>query len=261
MPERPLLIALSKWIGRNPTQRALEKKGFIVHKSWQLKMVQFCGEEKTALLNRYWDEVAMETIGSAGQGDPNARRFAIQPEYHSQFLDELVEKVDFAEPAFRYPPPIRCLFEYRKKLKTDTEFRFDETAFFENLKKLEGERLAVHADRWTGKKRDAVPYMSQFAGMLGFENYNKGYRKRTKSGLVFRVRPDLGGRPDCLNLPLIFSISHEEEPNYTFDIGLFERIVPGFDRYAYWESPTSFVLGMRAHIELFEIIASSFDGK
>lgn len=96
--------------------------------------------------------------------------------------------------------------------------------------------------------------------MLGFERHNGGCRKRTKSGLVFHVRADIGGRPDCLNLPLIFSIFHAEEPNYAFDIGLFERIIPGFDRYEYCESPISYVLGMRARIELFDIIATSFDG-
>jgi len=81
------------------------------------------------LLNRYWDEVAMETIGSVGQGDPNVRRFNIQPKYHSEFLDELVEKIDFAKPPFRYPPPIRCLFEFTKRLYNDREFSFDEALF------------------------------------------------------------------------------------------------------------------------------------
>jgi len=102
--------------------------------------------------------------------------------------------------------------------------------------------------------------MSKFATALGFERNKGGCRKQTKSGLVFHVRVDVGGRPDCLSLPLIFSIFHVEEPSYAFDIGVFDRIIPGVYRYEYGESPISWVLGVRAHIELFDIVASSFDG-
>lgn len=267
MAEHPLLEALSKWVGRGPTQQAFEKKGFLVHKSWQSRIIQFCGDEKSDLLNRYWDEVAMETIGSVGQGDPNARRFTIQPKYHSQFLDEIVAKIDFAEPPYRYPPPIRCLYEHRKRLRSDTEFRFDETVYFENLKRLEAERLAINAVGWTGKKRDAIPFLAMFAEKAGFVRHRNGYRrngyrKTTSVGVVFETGVDLGGRggnPDCgVALPVYLAIFHKDDPKLVFNLALFERIIPGFDRYFYSETASSHVLGMRAHIELFDIIATSF---
>jgi len=64
MEEHPLLDALAKWVGRGPTQQAFEKRGFLIHKSWQSRTIQFCGEEKLDLLNRYWDEVAIHIAHS-----------------------------------------------------------------------------------------------------------------------------------------------------------------------------------------------------
>lgn len=258
MTEHALLDELSRWAGRRPIQTAFETRGFLVHKSWQTRAIQFCGGEKSSLLNRYWDEVAMETIGCAGQGDPNARCFGIQPKYRSAFLDELAAKVDFAEPPFRSFPLIKCLFEYRKKLTYDREFLFDEAAFFGNLKYLESVRLSIQTAGWSGKKRDAIPFVDTFASALGFERHRNRYRKKVENGLVFDIGVDVGGRPDSVSLPLIFSIFHINDPKFSFNIGVFERIIPGFDRYAHCASPSDYVLGMRAHIELFSVVANSF---
>ena len=258
--ERPLLDVLLKWIGRRPTQQAFEARGFLVHKTWQQRIIQICGEEKSDLLNRYWDEVAMETVGSAGQGDPKSRWFPVLPIYRSAFLDDLAGKVDFADSKFRNPPPIRCLFDYSRKLYDDQHLRFEEAIFFENLKRLESERLAIRTSGWTGKKRDVMPFIARFGGELGFGPYRNRCRKTIGNGLVFDVRVDLGGQPECLgHIPLLFSIFHRDDPKFVHDIALFERILPGFDRYFYGESPDVFVLGIRAHMELFSILADSFE--
>jgi hypothetical protein len=258
MTEHALLDVLSAWHGRRTVQTAFEARGFLVHKSWQTRVIALCGEEKRDLLNRYWDEVAMETIACVGQGDPQARIFAVQPKYRSPFLDELAAKADFAEPPFRSFPLIKCLFEYRKRLIYDREFLFDETAFFENLKSLEAARLGIRTEGWSGKKRDAIPFVTTFANPLGFERYRNKYRKKITNDLVFDIGVDTGGRPHVGGLPLIFSIFHFSDPDFSFEIGVFERIVPGFDRYAHCSRPSDYVLGIRAHVELFNVIANSF---
>jgi hypothetical protein len=258
MTERVLLDVLSRWAGRRVAQTAFEARGFLVHRSWQARAIQFCGEEKLNLINRYWDEVAMETISCVGQGDPNARIFVIQPKYRSPFLDELFARADFAELPFRSFPLIKCLFEYRKKLTYDREFLFDEIAFFENLKNLESDRLSIQTAGWSGKKRDAIPFVEIFSSALGFERHRNRYRKQVENGLVFDIGVDVGGRPDSVNLPLVFSIFHNSDPKFFFNIGVFERIIPGFDRYTHCASPSDYVLGMRAHIELFNVLADSF---
>src|ERR1700743_1909541 len=100
MEEHPLLGAIASWPGRGPTQLAFESLGFTVHKSWHSRGILFCGEPQSHLRNRYWDEVALETMQSLGQGDPDLRRFTVEPTYRSTFLDELFASRDFLDPAF-----------------------------------------------------------------------------------------------------------------------------------------------------------------
>ena len=88
MADHPLLHAVTNWAGRVPTQTAFEALGFSIHKAWQNEIIQFCGEQQSQLLNRYWDEVALETMQSLGEGAPDQRAFVIQPNYRSAFLRE-----------------------------------------------------------------------------------------------------------------------------------------------------------------------------
>lgn len=258
--DRPLFESLAKWTGRRSMQSAFEDRGYLVHASWQTRMIHLCGEERADLVNQYWDEYAKETIASAGRVDPNARSFAFEPKYRSSLLDELVASVDFSEPPFRHPPPIRCLFEYRKRLHFDKEFLRSEVAFFETLKLAESERLSVETEGWHEKKRDILPFLDAFARGSSFRRRPRNrYQKIVADVLVFEISVDLGGRPDCVgHLPLRFAIFHVDEPTYAFDLGLFERYVPGFDRYALCKNPAGYVLGIRAHVDLFDVMAGSF---
>src|SRR5688572_17710933 len=121
MEEHPLLRAVTNWPGRVPTQLAFEALGFSIHRAWQNEIIQFCGEPQSPLLNRYWDEVALETMQSLGQGNPDTRAFIVQPRNRSAFLDELFAARDFVEPPFKSPPLVRCLFEHAKKVWEDRE--------------------------------------------------------------------------------------------------------------------------------------------
>jgi hypothetical protein len=131
MKEHPLLDTLANWTGRGPTQRAFETLGFSIHKAWQNEIIQFCGEQQSDLLNRYWDEVAVETMQSLGRGAPDQRAFVVQPKYRSAFLDELFASRDFVEPNYPSPPLVKGLFEHDKKVLLDREFRESRVAYLQ----------------------------------------------------------------------------------------------------------------------------------
>jgi hypothetical protein len=98
------LDVLANWPGRVSTQLAFEARGFLVHRAWQNRTIEFCGEDQADLLNRYWDEVALETMRCAGKLRSEMRYFGIEPKYRSAFLDELFAARDFVEPPFQAPP-------------------------------------------------------------------------------------------------------------------------------------------------------------
>ena len=148
MEEHPLLRAVANWPGRGPTQLAFEALGFSIHRARQNRIIQFCGDQQSDLFNRYWDEVAMETMQSLGQGDPDERAFAIRPAYRSAFLDELFAARDFVELPFRYPPLVKCMFEYIKRIYLDREFRERER------QRSSGTYRNWRANAWASRQQD-----------------------------------------------------------------------------------------------------------
>jgi NADH:ubiquinone oxidoreductase subunit len=46
MQDHPLLNAVANWPGRVSTQLAFEARGFSVHKAWQNRVIEFCGEQQ-----------------------------------------------------------------------------------------------------------------------------------------------------------------------------------------------------------------------
>jgi len=109
MEEHPLLRTVANWPGRGPTQLAFEALGFTIHKARQNRIIQFCGEQQSHLLNRYWDEVALETMQSLGQGAPDQRAFVIEPRYRSVFLDELFCRQGFCRATVSVSAPCQML--------------------------------------------------------------------------------------------------------------------------------------------------------
>ena len=225
------LRAVANWPGRGPTQLAFEALGFSIHRARQNRIIQFCGDQQSDLFNRYWDEVAMETMQSLGQGDPDERAFAIRPAYRSAFLDELFAARDFVELPFRYPPLVKCMFEYIKRIYLDREFREREAAFFRNLQKLESERLGIQTTGWSGRKRDVVPFVEQFCAALAFERHRNRWRKKAEGGLIFEVGVFLGGNPYCVGWPpLIFKCFTSDDRKFalhTEGAPVLNRLVPG----------------------------------
>lgn len=259
--DHPLLRAVTSWPGRGPTQLALEARGFALHRAWQERIAQFCGEAQSGLLDRYWDEVASETMQCLGRLNADRRVFVIEPKNRSKFLDELFASRDFLEPKYSSPPLIRGLFEYSKRVLQDRQFAESESRFWRKLKTEESERLGIETTGWSGKKRDVIPFADRFCAALAFERRRKRWRKKLDRGLVFEVGFDLGGQPYCLTVPLSFRIYHAEETKLTFDIrgdAIFDHLIPGTFLYRHGQTAGEWVLGIKAHIELFNVIAGSF---
>ena len=255
--DHPLIRSLANWPGRGPTQRAFEACGFGVHKAWQQRIIEFCGGERLDLVNRYWDEVASETMQCLGNGVPDQRKFVIQPKERSAFLDELFAARDFLEPKYPSPPLIKCLFEYEKKVLWDRQFAETESEIFNSLKTEESERLCIQTTGWSGKKRDVIPFVDRFCSAMSFERRRNRWRKTADHGLIFEVGVDLGGNPYCITLPLAFRIYHSDDTKLAF--GALEHLIPGSFLYRHGRAPREWVLGIKAYLKLFNIIAGSFE--
>lgn len=86
-------------------------------------------------------------------------------------------------------------------------------------------------------------------------------KKKLDCHAVFEVSLDLGGDPQRIGSPLIFRIFHEDDPEFAFEMtgnAPFERLVYGSWLYSACATPSDHVLGIRAYIELFDVIAASF---
>jgi hypothetical protein len=261
MEDHPLLNVVANWSGRVSIQLAFEARGFLVHRAWQNRMIEFCGEHQADLLNRYWDEVALETMRCAGKVRSEMRYFGIEPKYRSAFLDELFAARDFLEPPFQAPPLIRCLFEHLKKTWFDAEFRNSEAAFIGMQTKQESERLGIQTTGWTGKKRDVIPFIDEFCSAQAFKRRRNRWHKNLNCGLIFEVSLDLGGNPNRIGAPLVFRIFHTDDPKFAFEMGgnePFDQLVYGSRLYGGAGDASDYVLGIRANIELFDVIAASF---
>jgi len=260
--DHPLLRAVAPWPGRGPTQLAFEALGFTIHRESQNEIIRFCGEQQSQLINRYWDEVALETMLSMGKCDSDMRYFAVQPQYRSAFLDELFANRAPIEEPYRRPPLVSCLLEHIKKTSTDREFNEKRVALFSSLKKAEAERLGIDTKDGLKKKKDVIPFLEQFCGALEFGGRSgNSWRKRIGNGLVFELGVWLGGNVFRMWSPLKFRIFHVDEPKYALDVegaaALLDRLVPGMYIYQGCSSDRDYILGVRAQIELFNVIAGT----
>ena len=262
MDYHPIFDVLASWPGRVPTQRAFEVRGFLIPAALQNRMIEFCGASQADLLNRYWDEVAMEAMRSIGKVNSDLRRFLIEPRYRSAFLDDLFARKDFSDPAVPNGPLIRCLLEHFKRVWSDREFRDHEIAFRRDLQKHECTRLGIQTTGWSGTKRGVIPFVDEFCTALAFKRRRNRWHKKLGCGLIFEVGLDLGGDPQRVGDPLVFRIFHEDDPEYVFEMEgneAFNRIIYGSRSYSAYVDPDECILGIRAYIELFDVIAGSFE--
>jgi hypothetical protein len=250
--QNALLQSLSRWPGRRATQAAIEQRGFLLHRGWQERTIDFCGRND-AELEQYWDEFATEWVSCAGHCNPDARVFPIAPIYRSSHLDELVARMDFADPSYR-GPPLRCLYEY-KRAHHDRAFVSNETAYFE-LKELEIRKFSISSEGLTDQKRSILPFVEKFTATRGFSALKRRFVKRSPD-LIFEIKSDFGWNPLLgAGLPLDFRIYHKTAPDFALVINnTFDFIVPGFSRYEYCPDPNGCILAIFACVELFDVMS------
>jgi hypothetical protein len=257
-----LIQSLSRWEGREKCQRSFEEKGFSVHRKWQDRMVEFCGEGGSAELDHYWDEYAAEVVASAGKCHPDGRKLLPEPGYRSAYLDQMAAVSKLPREPFTAPPLLESVFEYEKKIACDSEFSRLETSRFESLKESEILRFKIFAEGWTGKKRDLVPFAKTYSEPRGFVARRNRFLKKTSDGLIFEFYVEAGKTPYLASkLPLTFLIYHMDDRDFVFNISWFNHIIPGFKWYTYFSSPLSCVLGLLAHIEMFDVMYHSFQAE
>jgi hypothetical protein len=104
--------------------------------------------------------------------------------------------------------------------------------------------------------------LEKFCGELGFEGRARNrWRKKAGNCLVFEIGVWLGGNAFRIWSPLKFRIFHVDEPKYAFDAEGAEvlgRLVPGAAMYQWWGNDSEYILGVRALVELFNVIAGTF---
>jgi len=138
------------------------------------------------------------------------------------------------------------------------------SALFHHARAVEAERLGIDAKDGLKRKKDVIPFLEQFCAALGFEGYSRNrWRKKTDSGLVFEIGIWLGGNMFRMRSPLKFRIFHVDEPKFALDVegadGLLNRLVPGVATYEGCRNDREYVLGVRAQVELFNLVAGTIE--
>ena len=233
----PLLDLVSNWKGRHATEAMLEAEGFALHRLWQKYLLDLCGSENEATLNKYWDEYAAEVVSSAATINPSNRAFAPQETYRSAYLDELAAAAIFAEGRDRNRPFPRCLYEYRQKIFTDRKFYERETRTFESLKESEIQMFVNSANCIIEKKRDIIPYIAEFSRLRGFVRQGRTrFVKTIDTTLQLEIFVDTGGSRELgRSLPLHFIISCSKDIEFVFRLTTFDVIIPGFSKYEHFD--------------------------
>jgi hypothetical protein len=238
-------------------QDELERRGFRIARRWQECLLESCAPKERVAVEQYWDELALEWMCSAGKVTSTARRFRGETGYRSKFLDDLARCAPPVDPEFRRPNLLPCVYEFDRRVYFDKNFGISLTERLERHKQSEIDHLQISGEGWTGMKRDASAIFRNIAERSGFRLNGPRLSKETSSGLVFQCWVDVGGRAECAaSLHLRFFISHKANAETTFEAG-FNEIIPGFAFYGFFMTPRSAVLGMVAHVQLFDLLFES----
>jgi hypothetical protein len=255
----PLLTALAAWPGRRATESFLEAKGYFLPARYKEIVLANSSNCDEAGLDRYWDEVALEYLGAGGKVASDRRAFAGKTAYRSAYLDALIalpENRDRAQPGF---PLDRCLaaFEAKKYVRTadGQDFVSEVREAMEAHKKDEIRRFGIASAGWTGTKGDFRVFLQKMAEERGFILKRKRWRKLFGEHLELRCGIDGGMRITwTFQLPLTFEIVHTAAPDLVFDSWFFDALMPGFHYYRIYRSPEDAILGIQAHLDLFDAI-------
>jgi hypothetical protein len=258
-----LIGVLARWPGRRETEALLAARGYRLPAHYQ-EVVAFgsCSDAEVAALNRYWDEVALEHFCSAGRAVPDRRKFLGETSYRSDYLDSLAAVEENHEMASQGLPLDPCLRKFMTKINEGLRatqgqgFGHQIRRKMEQYKKIEIENFGISAGAWAGTRADFTNILKECARSRGFVSKKKWWEKSLGNGLVFRCGVDTGMRTSWrFQLPLWIEISHQAVADTAFQASLVDRLVPSFEYYALYDSPSSAILGVTAYVELLDIVA------
>ena len=249
----PLIIALGAWPGRRATKSFLEAKGYMLPDRYKNIVLANCDSCDGAALERYWDEAALEYFCAAGRVRSNQRKFGGETSYRSEYLDRLASLATNRDAVSRGLPLDHGLQAFMAGRGSDFWQRITEE--MERHKRAEIERFGISVNEDTGTKMDFSKLLHRAAEAKGFVIKNGKWRKTFAEALEFCCFIDSGmSRTWAFQLPLQTEIIHRSAPDLVFLSPLADILVPGFNYYQLYQSPEGAVLGIEAHIDLFNTI-------
>jgi hypothetical protein len=268
----PLHKALQGWRGPGIIQRLLRDTGYSAHTVYRNCIVDYCKSKCLAIdLDIYWEEIAKEYVSSAGSAFDLGRHRNTEGYYRSPYLDRLQMEAQNLISKFSTLPSVHpCIHEYMSELE------FGDRSLYSRIrKKVEEKKVeeclthGISGTQWSGYKRGLNLVLDEVAELRGFEIIgSRGihselptitYGLRARSGLLFYFHADNGaGEPLAARLPIDFWIGYEKVTRDDFFVADFRHVIPGFEQYAYYSTPKSAVLGIRALLGAFDALARSF---
>jgi len=266
---------IQTWKGRGFVESHLESQGFMVHKTFQRFVVDYCSQLQIPCdVSNYWNACADEWVKSGTEVDSDARRFASPPLFRSDYLDNLFKETIERASTFPRPPIHPCILAFKEKERSSYPL------FSESINSLINRRKAVEIKQHLPLKEDIQNIFSDFKAVvekyasdsgfarakidksdLGWEK--NGYKKICRNGLVFYFGIENLRRSLRIGqLPLRFVVSHVNGTPHEILLDVGQFIVPGFDYYSTFDSPEEAWLGIIALISIFNVMSESFsDGK
>ncbi|MBL8565205.1 MAG: hypothetical protein JNM89_05760 [Hyphomicrobiaceae bacterium] len=217
--------------------------------------------EERAMLDEYWDEVAMERVCSAGQGKPDARRFLGEVGYSSPYLDKLYSDLEnrrAAAPAWPLHAGYRQFVGKLLDRRTlGHGFGSKITAALEEHKASEIERFQISAAGWPDKASGLRDVLNDVAAQRGFVKRRNSCDKQFRNGLKVKCKIDAGRRNTwTFGLPIEIEVSHARDDVVVRDFGGLRDICPGYSYYLGYKSPQSGLLGLMATVDLLDIVGN-----
>jgi hypothetical protein len=125
----------------------------------------------------------------------------------------------------------------------------------ERHKQAEIENFGISINEDTGAGIEFSKGLHNSAQAKGFVLQNEKWRKTFGEVLEFCCFVDTGMRTtSTFQIPLLTEIVHKSAPGFVFLAPLADIIVPGFNYYHVYKSAESAILGIQAHIDLFDTI-------
>lgn len=251
----PLLITLAQWPGRRPTKALLESRGYWLPRRYEEIVSASCSDMTS--LEKYWDEVAMEYMCSAGLGNAD-RRTVSETSYRSKYLDDLASERIKRDGILDGASLNTWLREFKTVMQSSPKEEGASWTWLHNQlrkhKKDEIEGFRISADQWTGKKKDFYDFLGKISEARGFQFKKKKWRKNFDD-LEICCSVDKGmHRAWAFQLPFNFEIFHRAELDFVFNFARANTLMPGFHYYSLHKQPEEAILGIQAHVDLLDAI-------